>query len=157
MKSRFIDFQNTTYFFDSVFALVFLNKEMPFRSLYFFRSFAKKPSASFKISFALRSSAFSFSSSLFRFSSSLSLSLVFVVSAFLLFSMTTTFSTAVQVDLLPFLHLSHPIALMLLPWISLCTSFLSLSILSHNDTAQDILFRSLFFNYIRKICHHVDQ
>ena len=46
---------------------------MTFACLYFFRSFAKKPRASFKISFACRNSAFSRSSSRFRIFNSTSL------------------------------------------------------------------------------------
>ena len=64
--SRLADFKKTAHLFDGVFSLKFQHKQMPFACFYFFRSFAKKPRASFKISFALSSSAFFFSSSRIR-------------------------------------------------------------------------------------------
>ena len=61
--TRFTDFQDLAYCFRSVLVAKFIDEQMTFACFYFFRSFAKKPSASFKISFALRSSAISRSSS----------------------------------------------------------------------------------------------
>lgn len=51
--ARFADPEHT------VFVLVVQNKHVPLTGLYLFRSFAKKPSASFKILFASRNSEFS--------------------------------------------------------------------------------------------------
>ena len=64
--SRLADFKKTAHLFDCKFFLVFQHKQMPFACFYFFRSFAKKPRASFKMSLALSSSAFFFSSSRIR-------------------------------------------------------------------------------------------
>ena len=65
----FTDFQNLTHLLYCV--LPFLSDEnMPFWSLYLFRSFAKKTNASFNISLAVRSSAFSRSNSRIRISCS---------------------------------------------------------------------------------------
>ena len=50
--ARFADLQHTAHGFDMVFTLVVEDKQMPLTGLYFFRSFAKKPSASFRMLFA---------------------------------------------------------------------------------------------------------
>lgn len=68
-----------------IFAAKFVDKQVPFTCLYFFRSFAKKPSASFKISLAFLSYAFSRSSSLIRLSASESESFGRLNAAFLSF------------------------------------------------------------------------
>ena len=65
----FLD-NSTAYRLYAVLTAKFVDEQVPFICLYFFRSFAKKPSASFKISLAFLSSAFSRSSSRFRFFSS---------------------------------------------------------------------------------------
>ena len=71
--ARFADLQHTAHCFDFVLFRICEYKMMSFTALYFFRSFAKKPSASFKILFASRNSAFSLSSSRFLMRSSSSL------------------------------------------------------------------------------------
>ena len=58
----FTDFQDETQLFYSMGIFSGGNEFIAARGFYFFRSFAKKPRASFSISFASRSSAFSFSS-----------------------------------------------------------------------------------------------
>src|SRR5699024_7466583 len=72
----FADLQRAAHCFDCILTLVFLYKQVSLTGLYFFRSFAKKPSASFRISFASRISAFSRSSSRFLMRSSSSLIVV---------------------------------------------------------------------------------
>ena len=70
---RFTDFQHAAHGIDAVFVLIIQDEYVSLTGLYLFRSFAKKPSASFKILFASRNSAFSFSSSRFLMRSSSSL------------------------------------------------------------------------------------
>ena len=66
--------QNTAHLLCRVDALAFDYEQVSFTRFYFLRSFAKKPSASLRMSFAVRSSAFSRSSSRMRivYSSALS-------------------------------------------------------------------------------------
>ena len=71
--AQFADLKHAAHLLDSVFVLVVQHKYVSLTALYLFRSFAKKPSASFKILFASRNSAFSFSSSRFLMRSSSSL------------------------------------------------------------------------------------
>ena len=58
----FANFQHLAHYIYSIVWTTLKNEHMTFWSLYFFRSFAKKPRASFNISFACWSSASSFSS-----------------------------------------------------------------------------------------------
>ena len=58
--ARFADLQHAAHGVDAIFFLVIQDEYVSLTGLYLFRSFAKKPSASFKILFALRNSAFSF-------------------------------------------------------------------------------------------------
>ena len=71
--ARFADPQHAAHGIDAIFVLVVQYKYVSFTGLYLFRSFAKKPSASFKILFASRNSAFSLSSLRFLMRSSSSL------------------------------------------------------------------------------------
>ena len=50
--TRFADFQHAAHLFYGVNFLEFQDEQVAFAGFYFFRSFAKKPSASFNISFA---------------------------------------------------------------------------------------------------------